>query len=284
MKSYRDEAIVLRTHKLGEADRIITLLTAEHGQVRAVAKGVRKTTSKFGARVEPFSVIDAQLHRGRTLDTLTQVASIAQYGDAIAADYDLYLAATVVVETAQRLTTDAHDGTHSQYLLLLGALNALARGRHDPTLIRTSYTLRALALAGWAPSCFDCAVCGTQGPHTSFSIPDGGAVCDTCRPPGASSPAPDVVGPRNGLVSDSGVQDLTLTAADGQVRATWTYDGEAAGFLYAVVDPGAQKVVQETKEPAVTVPALPGRTCLEVVVRFADGSSSDPVTACTDTP
>ena len=72
-------------------------------------------------------------------------------------------------------------------------LNALARGRHDPTLIRTSYTLRALALAGWAPSCFDCAVCGTQGPHTSFSIPDGGTVCDTCRPPGASSPAPDTV-------------------------------------------------------------------------------------------
>ena len=163
MKSYRDEAIVLRTHKLGEADRIITLLTAEHGQVRAVAKGVRKTTSKFGARVEPFSVIDAQLHRGRTLDTLTQVASIAQYGDSIAANYDLYLAATVVVETAERLTADAHDGTHSQYLLLLGALNALARG------------------------------CGTQGPHSSFSIPDGGTVCDTCRPPGASSPAPDTV-------------------------------------------------------------------------------------------
>ena len=107
MKSYRDEAIVLRTHKLGEADRIITLLTAEHGQVRSVAKGVRRTTSKFGARVEPFSVIDAQLHRGRTLDTLTQVASIAQYGDAIAANYDLYLAATVIVETAERLTTDA---------------------------------------------------------------------------------------------------------------------------------------------------------------------------------
>ena len=100
----------------------------------------------------------------------------------------------------------------------------------------------------------------------------------------ASSPAPDVVEPRNGLVSDSGVKDLTLTAADGQVRATWTYDGEAAGFLYAVVDPGAQKVVQETKEPAAAVPALPGRTCLEVVVRFADGSSSDPVTACMDTP
>ena len=173
MKSYRDEAIVLRTHKLGEADRIITLLTAEHGQVRAVAKGVRKTTSKFGARVEPFSVIDAQLHRGRSLDTLSQVASIAQYGESIAADYDLYLAATVVVETAERLTADAHDGSHSQYLLLLGALNALARRRHDPTLIRSSYTLRALALAGWAPSCFDCAVCGAQGPTPPSPSPTG---------------------------------------------------------------------------------------------------------------
>ena len=192
MKSYRDEAIVLRTHKLGEADRIITLLTAEHGQVRAVAKGVRKTTSKFGARVEPFSVIDAQLHRGRALDTLTQVASIAQYGDAIAANYDLYLAATVVVETAERLTADAHDGTHSQYLLLLGALNALARGRHDPTLIRTSYTLRALALAGWAPSCFDCAVGGAPGaPTTQINTP-GGRGRGSSRPPRAAAPTPTV--------------------------------------------------------------------------------------------
>ena len=86
MKSYRDEAIVLRTHKLGEADRIITLLTAEHGQVRAIAKGVRKTTSKFGARVEPFSVIDAQIHRGRSHDTLPQEASIPQSPDASAAE------------------------------------------------------------------------------------------------------------------------------------------------------------------------------------------------------
>ena len=104
------------------------------------------------------------------------------------------------------MTADAHDGTHSQYLLLLGALNALARGRHDPTLIRTSYTLRALALAGWAPSCFDCAVCGAQGPHGSFSIPDGGTVCDTCRPPGASSPAPDTVALLGQLLSGDWVR------------------------------------------------------------------------------
>ncbi|MDC4232735.1 DNA repair protein RecO [Actinomyces sp. B33] len=201
MRSYRDEAVVLRTHKLGEADRIITLLTSEHGQVRAVAKGVRRTSSKFGARLEPFSVVDVQLHRGRTLDTITQAETIASHGEAIAADYGLYTTATVIVETAERLTGDPEDGSHSQYLLLVGALFALAKRRHDPQLIRTSYTLRALALAGWAPSCFDCASCGARGPHSSFSIPEGGAVCDSCRPAGAASPSPDAMSLLGDLLS-----------------------------------------------------------------------------------
>lgn len=63
MRSYRDEAVVLRTHDLAESDRIVTLLTRSHGQVRAVARGVRRTSSKFGARLEPFGVVDIQLFR-----------------------------------------------------------------------------------------------------------------------------------------------------------------------------------------------------------------------------
>ena len=73
---YRDEAIVLRTHKLGEADRIITLLTRQHGRVRAVAKGVRKTTSRWGSRLEPFTHVDLQLAEGRNLDVITQADTI----------------------------------------------------------------------------------------------------------------------------------------------------------------------------------------------------------------
>ena len=73
---YRDEGVVLRTQKLGEADRIITLLTRRHGKVRAVAKGVRRTKSKFGARLEPFSHVDLQLYTGRNLDIVTQAESI----------------------------------------------------------------------------------------------------------------------------------------------------------------------------------------------------------------
>ena len=76
MPTYRDEAVVLRTHKLGEADRIVTMLSREHGKIRAVAKGVRRTKSKFGARLEPFMVVDLQCHIGRSLDIVTQAESI----------------------------------------------------------------------------------------------------------------------------------------------------------------------------------------------------------------
>ena len=81
MPLYSDEAIVLRTHKLAEADRIITLLTRQHGVVRAVAKGVRRTTSRFGSRLEPFTHVDLQLAVGRNLDTITQAETLAPYGD-----------------------------------------------------------------------------------------------------------------------------------------------------------------------------------------------------------
>ena len=86
MPLYRDEGVVLRTQKLGEADRIITLLTRRHGRVRAVAKGVRRTRSKFGATVEPFSHVDLQLYEGRSLDIIQQADSLTSYGDRLVTD------------------------------------------------------------------------------------------------------------------------------------------------------------------------------------------------------
>lgn len=200
-RTYRDEAIILYTHKLGEADRIITMLTRDHGQIRAVAKGVRKTTSRFGAHLEPFNVVDIQLHVGKSLDVVTQVLTIASHGAALAADYDLYTSASVMVETAQRLTADSDDSTHAQYLLLVGGLHALAYRRHPHDLVLNSYLLRAFAIAGWAPSFHDCASCGMDGPHAAFSIPEGGAVCEVCRPVGAAAPSPDAMALMGDLLS-----------------------------------------------------------------------------------
>jgi DNA repair protein RecO (recombination protein O) len=186
---YRDEAVVLRTHKLGEADRIVTLLTRQHGKVRAVAKGVRRTGSKFGARLEPFMVADVQLYEGRSLDIVTQAESLGSYGALITADYDSYTAASVMVETADKLTET--EGSLQQYILLVGALRSLSRREHGPALTLDSYLLRAVSMAGWAPSFEDCARCGAvaadseSGFHSAIVVQLGGVVCDNCAPPGS---------------------------------------------------------------------------------------------------
>src|SRR4051812_6604771 len=167
MPLYRDEAIVLRTHKLGEADRIITMLTRTRGRVRAVAKGVRRTKSRFGSRLEPGMVVDVQCYEGRNLDTVTQVETLAPYGDAIARDYASWTPATAMPETGLQLTEE-HEPQTQQYLLLAGALRSLTEHSHDPGLVLDAYLLRSLAVAGWAPSFVDCARCGAPGPHRAF--------------------------------------------------------------------------------------------------------------------
>jgi DNA repair protein RecO (recombination protein O) len=190
---YRDDAVVLRTQKLGEADRIVSLLTREHGRVRAVAKGVRKTTSRFGSRLEPFMLVDLQLYTGRSLDIVTQAETIGAYGSAIATDYPRYTAGSAMLETAERLTETEKEPARQQFLLLVAALRALAETDRDPGLVLDAYLLRSLSVAGWAPSFGDCARCGTPGPHRSFAVAAGGSVCPQCRPPGAAAPHPETL-------------------------------------------------------------------------------------------
>jgi DNA repair protein RecO (recombination protein O) len=198
---YRDEGIVLRTQKLGEADRIITLLTRRNGRVRAVAKGVRRTMSKFGARLEPFTHVDLQLATGRSLDIVTQAETLASHGERIVADYPRYTAGTVMLETAERLTDGEREPAVQQFLLLVSALRALAATDHATGLVLDAYLLRSLAVAGYAPSFGDCARCGAGGPHRFFSVALGGAVCAPCRPPAAASPQPRTVELLSALLS-----------------------------------------------------------------------------------
>jgi DNA repair protein RecO (recombination protein O) len=189
---YRDEGVVLRTQKLGEADRIISILTRHHGRVRAVAKGVRRTKSKFGARLEPFMHVDLQLYAGRSLDIVTQAETLAPYGEPIVLDYARYTAGAAMLETAERFTEEKEPAVQ-QFLLLVGGLRALADGEHDPSLVLDAFLLRSLAVAGYAPSLDACARCSKPGPHRSFAVAAGGMVCGDCRPAGAAAPAAETV-------------------------------------------------------------------------------------------
>jgi DNA repair protein RecO (recombination protein O) len=191
MGLYRDEAVVLRTQKLGEADRIVTLLTRRHGLLRAVAKGVRRTTSRFGARLEPFTHVDLQLYEGRSLEVISQAETLASFGKGIVAEFPRYTVASAVVETAERLTEERQPALRL-YLLTLGALRSLAAGAHAPSLTLDAFLLRAMEIAGWAPTLTECVECGRSGGHVWFSVPLGGAVCLGCRPSGCVSLSPAV--------------------------------------------------------------------------------------------
>lgn len=190
---YRDEAVVLRTHKLGEADRIITLLTRQHGRVRAVAKGVRKTSSRWGSRLEPFTHVDLQLAEGRSLDVVTQAETLTPFAAGLGHDYERYTAGSVMLETADRLVAEERQPSVQQFLLLVGGLRAMTGGEHGPSQVLDSYLLRSLAVSGYAPSFDHCTRCGEEGPHRWFSPAAGGTLCSDCRLPGSASPAAETL-------------------------------------------------------------------------------------------
>jgi DNA repair protein RecO (recombination protein O) len=190
---YRDEAIVLRTHKLGEADRIITLLTRERGRVRAVARGVRRTSSRWGSRLEPFTHVDLQLAEGRTFDNVTQAETITPYSSVLGRSYERYTSGTVMLETADRLVPEEKQPALQQFLLLVGGLRVMSSGERAHAQVLDSYLLRSLAVAGYAPSFEVCARCGLEGPHRWFNPSMGGMLCTTCRVPGSASPAPATI-------------------------------------------------------------------------------------------
>ncbi|OYN85302.1 DNA repair protein RecO [Parenemella sanctibonifatiensis] len=232
MPTYRDQAVVLRTHKLGEADRIITMLSRRHGKIRGVAKGVRRTSSKFGARLEPFGHVDVQLHTGRSLDVVIQVESLQSYGVDIVHDYARYTCAHVMVEAADRLVAEEGEPSQRQYLLLAGALRVLGEGTTDgprpPAMIMNSYLLRAMATAGYAPSFTRCARCDRPEPPEAFAPQLGGGVCRSCRPPGAARPAPETFALLQALLT--GDWPATRTAGERELRQASGLTAAFAGW------------------------------------------------------
>jgi DNA repair protein RecO (recombination protein O) len=214
MALYKEQGIVLRTMKLGEADRIITFLTQGSGKVRAVAKGVRKTKSRFGARLEPFTHVDLVLYRGRELDIVTQAQIISAFPE-IRRDYARFTAGEVILEATDRVT-EPHERSLKTFMLLLGALRALSLDDEDPGIVADSFLLRLADLAGFRPSLAECAVCGRPGPHERFSVAQGGMVCETCRTGASVRVAEDTAPYLAGLLAADWVPGV---AARGEASA-----------------------------------------------------------------
>jgi DNA repair protein RecO (recombination protein O) len=177
-----DQGIVLRSYPFGEADRVVVLLSPNNGKIRTVAKGIRKTKSRFGGRLEPFTHVDMVLYEGRNLDTITQVAVIEPF-PRLRASLDAVVAAGTMVEAADAVAQE-DESSMRLFLLLHRGLRALEAGQSGADLI-TSYLLKLADVVGVAPSLLVCASCGRVEDLHRFSFGGGGALCDRCLTDGA---------------------------------------------------------------------------------------------------
>lgn len=174
---YRDTAVVLRTYKLGEADRIVVLLTEHHGKVRAVAKGVRKTMSRFGARLEPMSHVRLLLAQGRELDIVSQAEAVESLAPMVV-DLDHLTAGIAVLEAADQMSLDREPNA-ALYRMVVGALRTI--GERGASLVVPAFYWKLLAAEGVRPELDVCVRCGEDGPLVAFDMEQGGALCRTCR-------------------------------------------------------------------------------------------------------
>lgn len=182
MAVYRNKGIVLRSIRFGEADRILDLYTQDAGLVSAIAKGIRKTKSRFGARLEPLSCVDFMAYSGRSLDTLTQVETLRSF-HAIREDLARFDAAARMVGYVKSLS-GGDEADRRVFNLLYHALDALEGRGSGFEVMEAAFGMKLAILAGYAPQLDSCVECGTE-PEDSGGIlrfaPDlGGVLCAEC--------------------------------------------------------------------------------------------------------
>jgi DNA repair protein RecO (recombination protein O) len=184
-RSWKTEVVVLRSIRYGESDRILHLFTLERGRVGAIAKGARKTTSRFGARLEPFSHVELVLHEGRgELHTVTSADLLASH-DASRTDAYRMAAGHVGLESVLRLFLEGDASPRAfhaltRFLDLLDGVDAELPAMPALEPLVLSFQLKLLWLAGYLPHLAGCAACGSAGALVGFSPAAGGAVCEAC--------------------------------------------------------------------------------------------------------
>jgi DNA repair protein RecO (recombination protein O) len=177
---YRARGIVLRRQDLGEADRILTLFTAEHGKRRVVAKGTRRVSSRIAGHLEPFTVVRVLIARTRGLDIVSQAETIAGFTE-LRAHEGAIATAGYLAELVDIFLPD-DQANQSAWELLYGALNLLDQQR-DTQLVTLIFEMGLLRAVGYRPQLDPCIVCGVPlRPVLNGFSPEGGVVCDNCRP------------------------------------------------------------------------------------------------------
>jgi DNA repair protein RecO (recombination protein O) len=180
-REYSDLGVVLRSYKLGESDKILRILTCEHGKRSAVAKGVRKTTSRFGGRLEPLTCARLFMHRGKSMDTIKQVEIHTSFRE-VREDLDLFVHASAMSELIDSVSAE-HEPHPELFDLLLKGLELLRDYPLRAPFIRFFFEFKAMALSGFELMVVGCSGCGgsIDMKEAAFSLRLGGMVCESCR-------------------------------------------------------------------------------------------------------
>ncbi len=218
-RSYKTEAVVLRSFRLGEADRVLHLYTLDRGRVGAVAKGVRKTKSRFGARLEPFSHVELMLHQGSgELHTVTGASLIDPHRPAREDRYRLSVG-LVGVEAMLRLFVEQEQNERAfeavtRFLEAIDALPAGNRGKASLDPLALSFQLKLLWLSGYLPHLEACVECGGNDALVGYLASAGGAVCAACAPTETVELTPDGFRGIRGLLTSPLADAHGLTLGD----------------------------------------------------------------------
>lgn len=184
---FTTEALVIGSMRYREADRIVTLYTRERGRLGALAKGVRRTKSKVGGRLEPFSLVRASLYPGRGLYTVVGVDTVRTFQGVREQLFRMEEGARLCA--AVRHLFPAEEGSTAAFNLLVRGVARLAESPDPPAAagVVLATRLKLLALLGYAPQMGCCVRCGCEGPFYGFSPSLGGMVCESCAVAGAVS-------------------------------------------------------------------------------------------------
>ena len=235
-KTYKTEAVVLRSMRLGEADRILHLYTAERGRVSAVAKGIRKTKSRYGARLEPLSHVAIQLHQGSgEVQTVTGVDLLSSHTTVREEPYRLGIG-LIGAEAMLRLFTEQEKNERA-FTALAKFLDAVERTEPRPSrpavdALALSFQLKLLWLSGYLPHLTSCAECGAADvPLVGYSPKAGGAVCRACAQdalplsPAGIEGIEQLLGRPLSEAHDAGLTDRAARDALRVVTASYEYHG-----------------------------------------------------------
>jgi DNA repair protein RecO (recombination protein O) len=231
-RTYKTEAVVLRSMRLGEADRVLHVYTLDRGRVGAVAKGIRRTKSRFGGRLEPMSHVELMLHEGSgELQTVTGAQLVSPHRAAREHPYRLGVG-LVGLEAMLRLFTEQEANPRAfealtRFLEVLDGWDGQAK-RPALDALALSFQLKLLWLSGYLPHLTSCVECGAEGALVGYSPSAGGAVCERCSAGAMALSAAGIAGIEGLLGAPLAAASVTGVAARealGVVTTTYEFHG-----------------------------------------------------------